>query len=345
MESKQPRISVIVPVHNGQAYLKNCIESVEAQSYGRRGTLEVIIVNDGSTDDTGRICGELTRSYDNVRIVTLQDEGVSAARNAGIRAAQGELLTFVDADDRLLPETLQVLYDCLTETGSDVAGCRFFAWSTEKTWRQAADQSAPRGAGQEKPIVCYTPREYLRDAILCGNSRCWSKLYRRETVEQTLFQEGLTIGEDMLFLVRMLPFVHKIVETEYPGYGYFRNPAGTINRAFTPGYMDQIACWQLAREEVLRIAPELDAQVTALAVIGIMLTAGKLALLPAPDRRLNRRYVRICHEKLREALRTPGAYGRLPAGYRAKAGLYLIWPGLYLQLYRLQKSVRRKNEE
>ena len=87
--------------------------------------MEIVIVNDGSTDATGSICDRLSAACDNVRVLTLHNEGVSVARNAGIAAAAGEFVTFVDADDRLLPETLQVLYDCMADTESDIAGCRF----------------------------------------------------------------------------------------------------------------------------------------------------------------------------------------------------------------------------
>ena len=357
----RPLISVIVPVYNGQEYLDNCIKSIEAQTYGN---LEVIIVNDGSTDQTGAVCDRLQKIYNNVRVLTLHDEGVSAARNAGMEASEGELVTFVDADDRLQPEMLRVLYDCMVKSGSDVAGCRFFSWRSEKEWQQACEeipvnsrtemhvadtrQQADTDTADVQTVVraeTYTPDRYLEEAVLCGNSRCWSKLYRKEVVDRVRFREKLTIGEDMLFLVGMLPYTNKIAETDYQGYGYFQNPAGTINRAFTPRYMDQVTCWQLAREEVLRMNPGLDARVTALLITGIMLTAGKLAMLPVSDRCRNREYIRSCHESLKEAVKVPGAYGGLPAGYRVKAGMFLLWPGLYLWLYHLQKAARGAKED
>ena len=332
MKSAEPLISVIVPVYNGQDYLDNCIRSIENQTYEN---LEVIIVNDGSTDGTTTVCERLQSNYDNVRVLTLGDGGVSVARNTGINTAKGELITFVDADDRLCPTVLRILYDCMIETGSDVVGCGFFIWSNEEEWKQGA--AADRTVGQ---TVVYDTDKYLKEALLCSNSRCWSKLYRREIFDSVRFPEGLSIGEDMLFLVRMLRYVSKIAETDYTGYGYYTNPEGAMNREFTPRYMDQITCWQLAREEILDIDPSLDAQVTSLYMMGIMLTAGKLAMLSAAGRREQKKYTRICHDKLREAIRVSGAYGRLSAGYRIKVRLFLLCPNLYLYLYHLQKSVR-----
>lgn len=330
MKSAEPLISVIVPVYNGQEYLDNCIRSIEGQTYGN---LEVIIVNDGSTDETGAVCERIQTEYDNVRILTLGDEGVSAARNAGVDASAGELITFVDADDRICPEVLRILYDCMINTGSDVAGCGFFIWSSEEEWRQG-----PASGETIAQPVTYDTDQYLREALLCGNSRCWSKLYRREIFDRVRFPEELTIGEDMLFLVKMLPYVAKITETDYPGYGYYRNPAGVMNREFTPRYMDQITCWQLAREEILQLDESLDAQVTVPYMMGIMLTVGKLAMLSAAGRRANRKYIQICYDKLKETLLVPGAYRRLSAGYRIKVRLFSLCPNLYLYLYHLHKG-------
>jgi len=95
----QPLISVIVPVYNGQDYLGKCIESIEAQTYEN---LEVIIINDGSTDATGQVLTGLKAKYDNIHVITMEDEGVSAARNAGLDAAKGAFVTFVDADEALV---------------------------------------------------------------------------------------------------------------------------------------------------------------------------------------------------------------------------------------------------
>lgn len=361
MENREPLISVIVPVYNGQDYLADCIDSIEKQTYGN---LEVIIINDGSTDRTAEVCDRLQTAYDNVHVLNLDDEGVSAARNAGIKMSKGEFATFVDADDRVRPEMIKILYDCMIRTQSDIAGCGFFLWKNEDEWKQAADSSAQDAAAPEADRqtvdaaqtdaagMCalsaktlegrtrvYDAGKYLREELLCGNSRCWSKLYRREIMEKVRFREQLTIGEDMLFLVQILPYINRIVETEYAGYGYYQNPTGAISREFTPRYMDQIVCWQLAREEVLCMDVSLDSQVTALWIMGIMLTAGKLAMLPSEKRRDNKKYIEICHERLKEAMKIPGAYGRLSLGYRLKTAIFRVFPKLYLWLYHFHKQV------
>lgn len=328
-EKEIPLISVIVPVYNGQDTLEACVESIEKQTYKN---LEIILVNDGSTDDTAAVCVSLRETYENLHVITTEGAGVSAARNAGIDAAAGGILTFVDADDRLRPKTLQVLYDCLTDTGSDVAGCGFFSWETEEEWEGFLEEKYRIHRPGE-----YTASAYLREQLLKGNSRCWSKLYRRSAIGELRFSEELSIGEDMLFLLRLLPFLRRIAETDYPGYGYFRNPAGAMNRGFVPGYMDQIACWELAREEALKMDPSLEAQTAALVMVGIMLTAGKLAELSFSERRRQKEYIKICHEKLKAEIETPGVCEELPEGYPFKVQMFLAMPGIYLLLYHLRK--------
>lgn len=325
----KPLISVIVPVYNGQDYLENCIISIENQTYDN---LEIIIINDGSTDRTGAICVKLKEKYDNIRVVTLEDEGVSTARNAGIDMAKGGFLTFVDADDRLRPKALEVLYDSILSTGCDIAGCRFQTFREEPEW-----QGRLLTLYRIKEPSVYKPAEYLKQEILKGNSRCWSKLYRRSVVGNIRFQKGLSIGEDMLFLMELLPYVKKIAETDYPGYGYYRNPKGAMNREFTPKYMDQIFCWEMARDKAMAIDKNTEGEITTILLMSIMLVAGKIALLSFPKRRQQREAIGICREKLKKELKVPGAYEGLSKGYRFKVRLFQMTPGLYLSLYHFRK--------
>jgi glycosyltransferase involved in cell wall biosynthesis len=330
----QPLISVIVPVYNGELYLKNCIESIEAQSYE---PLEIIVINDGSTDGTAEVCEKLAQSYENLSFITTEDLGVAASRNHGIALAKGELLTFVDADDRIHPQMLQRLYEAIEQTESDIAGCRFTIWNTEREWKIAAN-SVPVS---EQTHKVYEKQEYLKDQILCGNSRCWSKLYRKALLEQRhagrWFREGMTIGEDMLFLMDLLPEAGTIVEIDFHGYGYYQNPQGAMNRTFRPEYMDQIRCWEIAREQVRKLLPECESKATSILLISIMLTVGKLAGLPSGERKQFRGYVKECREKLFKERQDREAMKLLSKGYQFKVRLFAATPGLYLWCYHLRK--------
>lgn len=335
MENEETLISAIVPVYNGQDYLEKCIQSILDQTYKN---VEIIIVNDGSTDRTGEICERLQAEHGCIRVITLGDDGVSAARNAGMDAAKGEILTFVDADDRLHREMFRRLYDCMERTGSDVVGCRFFSWSGEADWQQAA-----AAQGTTEQVEVYEADRYLREAVLQGNSRCWSKLYRCRVVNQVRFIEGLSIGEDMLFLLKMLPFVEKIAESDFQGYGYYQNPAGAIRRKFTPAYMDQITCWEMARELIVKQDGSLSAQADAQIMVAIMLVVGKISLLAGQERRMAEEYVKVCEKKLKKLAKEQASYAYLPSGYGIKVRMFACLPRLYLWLYRLQKNGKEKH--
>lgn len=345
-------ISVIVPVHNGQDYLEKCIDSIAAQTYD---TLEIIVVNDGSTDGTAQVCERLQDKYANVDIITLPDIGVAAARNRAIEQAKGEYITFVDADDRLRPDMLRRLYDSLESTGSDVAGCSFVTWSTETEWERIVDCRTDRtrdevtkeaedptaGAQKAETGRQFDSCRYLTDSLLRDNCRCWSKLYRRSAIDRVRFRENLTIGEDMLFLVDLLPNLRKAVEVEYEGYGYYQNPNGLMKRPFKPAYMDQIRCWELAKEEILKADASLESQVDAKLMTAIMLTAGKIALLSGRERRAAKEYLSVCREKLLQYSGRKESYAYLPEGYRIKIALFSKAPEVYVTLYHLLQSLKR----
>lgn len=336
---KSDLISVIVPVHNGQAYLENCIDSIVGQSYDN---LEVLIVNDGSTDRTGEICAGLQEKYENITVFTLADLGVSAARNYAIERAKGAYVTFVDADDRLCPGMLRYLHERITATNSDLAGCRFRTWSTEEAWK-IIRESMEQG---ESPVSenLYESKQYLQESILRDNCRCWSKLYRRQLIDKVRFWEGLTVGEDMLFLVDILPYLGKAVETSYPGYGYYQNPGGVMQRPFTPSYMDQIRCWEIAREIMLEMDETLRPQTAAKIITAVMLAAGKIALCTAQERRKAGDYLAQCRKKLQEQMQVSGCAAYLPEGYWLKAKCFGHFPGLYIKLYRILQEVKKSRQ-
>ena len=339
MKMDEPLISVIVPVHNGEAYLEKCIESIVMQDYEK---LEILVINDGSTDKTAEICSRLSGQYENLQVIEMPDLGVSMARNRGLEQAKGEYITFVDADDRMRPGMLRRLCELLRETNSDMAGCRFAVWGTEGEWEQLAGREASQELTEPMPVMTYDSGSYLKESLLRGNTRCWSKLYKRSLIRKVRFRQGLSVGEDMLFLVELLPHIERAVETTWPGYGYYQNPGGVMRRPFTPAYMDQIYCWEMARELIVKQEESLAVQADAQIMVAIMLTVGKIALLSEAERKRAREYLRVCNRKLKEFAGKRACYAFLPSGYGIKVRMFAFWPGLYVWLYRLQKNRKGK---
>ncbi|MCC4464824.1 glycosyltransferase [Limosilactobacillus reuteri] len=123
------KISVIIPVYNDEKYLEQCVESVLTQSYHN---LEVILVDDGSTDATPAICEEFRRQDDRIRVIYKQNEGVGASRNTGLAMATGDYILFIDHDDWLLEDHIQKLYDLLKNNQADIAIGNFSGFLEEK---------------------------------------------------------------------------------------------------------------------------------------------------------------------------------------------------------------------
>lgn len=341
-------ISVIVPVYNGEAYIERCIRSVLYQEYR---TWELLLVDGASTDGTLKRCHAWQKKDERIRVISLpENQGVSVGRNAGIRRARGEYLFFLDADDWLMPDCLGRLYKEIGQPETDIAGCAFARctaadWEElEKKVRQGGWADGGRCAAGSVSIA---GQDFLQEGILKQDTRCWSKLYRRQVLAGSFFREDYTVGEDMLFLREVAAKARKISCSQYQGYCYYHNPAGTMLRPFRESDMDQIRCWQevlsdLQRGNAAAVTAEQDAQAMAdcasILLVSCMLVVGKLAVLPRTRRRQYAAQRRQCSRVLEETLRIPGARAGLDRGYRLKVGLYRRAPGLYLFLYHMLKS-------
>ena len=117
---KMEKISIIVPVYNVEKYLKTCLDSIINQTYQN---LEIILVDDGSTDNSGEICEEYRKTDSRIILIHKENEGLSMARNFGLDIASGDYISFVDSDDFIARNMMEALYNRLLETQSDMAIC------------------------------------------------------------------------------------------------------------------------------------------------------------------------------------------------------------------------------
>lgn len=120
--NNQPLISVIVPAYNLAHCITDCIDSIEKQTYPN---FEIIIIDDGSTDETKNVCKKLTKTYSNIRVISQKNHGISAVRNLGIQESQGQYLAFIDGDDQIKETFLEHLYQRLVTDSSDIAVCAY----------------------------------------------------------------------------------------------------------------------------------------------------------------------------------------------------------------------------
>ena len=331
------KISVIVPVKNGAAWIRECLNSIQNQTWRN---IEILVVNNGSTDDTETIVKELAQQDDRIQLFNQKDQGVSAGRNLGIEQSCGELITFVDADDKIDVHMLEELVQCLKNENSDLAVCDYIRWDGKNTCQQEGDISEVRQSGKEsaKSQTTVTKEVYVSDYLLRGYTRCWSVLYRRSVIGDVRFRRELAIGEDMMFLVDLLDRLQRVTISSYKGYFYRINPQGAMLRPFTRAYMDEIKAWRLAADRICSEYPEQKARISSIQAVSAILVAGKLAVMAANERLRYQDCILECRLAVKEALKVPGARKELPAGYGIKTVLFRVCPQGYIWLYHIWKK-------
>lgn len=204
-------ISVIVPVYNVQKYLERCLDSILRQTYQK---LEIILVDNGSTDASGRICDSYAARDERIKVIHTDNLGVSHARNTGVEAARGELLGFVDSDDCIAPDMYETLLRNLIKEDADISVCGIYQCFGENPGVAESDFNS------ELEVV--TPYEAISVALENSCSYyLWNKLYKRELFSKIRFPVG-KIYEDAFIMVRLLDCAKRIVYAKWPGYFYIR---------------------------------------------------------------------------------------------------------------------------
>ncbi len=217
---KAPRLSVVIPVYNVEKYLARCLESVLSQEVR---DMEILCVDDGSTDGSLEILKDYAARDSRVRVVAQENRGVSAARNAGLDIAQGEWISFVDGDDELLPGA----YASLLENCGDED---FICFGAEEV-RENAGRWIPIRSGYFDVVFNGTKR-LTDDELLRFSMTVWDKLYRRSAIEaqRLRFPEGLRF-EDNVFMLNFAGFYRNCRFVPQKCYRYFRHEGSFMEDA------------------------------------------------------------------------------------------------------------------
>lgn len=230
-------ISIIVPVYNMEAYLERCMASIQGQTYEN---LEIILVDDGSTDRSGQMCDAYAQADARVKVVHKPNGGLSDARNAGLAVAAGVYIGYVDSDDWIEPDMYERMYRACTETGSQLAACRYFS-------ERGGAADVEKGSGAVVPLS----REALLKIYICGHEQymiynsVWSKLFHRDLVEDMRFPMGRN-SEDIMYTTRAFCRLSKAVYLDTGLYHYVIDREGSIMNAAGGERMfrDEIPFWR-----------------------------------------------------------------------------------------------------
>jgi len=182
-------ISIIIPVYNVEQYIKKCLDSVLVQTYTN---LQIILINDGSTDASGCICDEYAKKDNRIQVIHQENQGVSKARNVGLSMTKGAYIGFCDADDWIEPDMYEYLYKLLNGTHYSAVSCG--------VWIENQDGSTQEGYAQNEVLYLDVP-EALSALHMGRETNTWlgSKLFTKEAINEITFDESLAICEDFAF--------------------------------------------------------------------------------------------------------------------------------------------------
>lgn len=205
-------ISVIIPIYNSQQYIYDCIKSIQKQTYSN---IEILMIDDGSEDNSENICKEIAKTDHRIRILTQIHKGVSAARNAGIRAANGKYLFFLDSDDMIHPELLETFYELLEKSGAVIAMgnyCREIEW-LYGTAEGGIDRdicskdvlTQTKDFDKNTPKYMYLENKNMMQEFLeHGAGGIGGKMIRSTALKYKEFDEDLIVGEDTKLIYQLI---------------------------------------------------------------------------------------------------------------------------------------------
>jgi glycosyltransferase involved in cell wall biosynthesis len=216
---KEPLISVIVPVYNVEKYLARCLDSIIAQTYTN---LQIIVVDDGSTDNSSKICDEYAKKDKRIEVYHKKNEGVSSARNYGIQRTKGEIIGFVDSDDYVEASYIKLLEKNMQDNQSDISICGF-----KKVYDGKSDTII-----RYKDGACFDKKTFVNKIMNVENAFgvCHMKLIKKEVIGENAFDETLTVGEDALFMVSISTNVSKVSYVGQALYNYRINQSSVVRR-------------------------------------------------------------------------------------------------------------------
>lgn len=240
-------ISIIVPVHKVEKYLRRCVDSILAQTYQN---IEVLLIDDGSPDSSGTICDEYAQKDARVRVFHKENGGVSSARNLGLKEAKGEYIGFVDADDYILHEMYENMIAIIKENHADIAICGYKKEQTDGTFEPYF----------KKDVDCtFTKKEMIANLLTNKYYTCavWSMLFRRNSIDGVEFDINRKHNEDLLFIYEVMKRMQIAAFTSDTYYLYCTNEGSATTSGFSSSMMDIVYISEYILQDIQMSMPEL----------------------------------------------------------------------------------------
>lgn len=239
-----PLISVIVPIYKAEKYLDRCVDSIVNQTYKN---IEIILVDDGSPDNCPQICDIWAKKDNRIKVIHKKNAGAPAARNTGIKASNGDVVAFVDADDWIETAMYSVMIKCLLQDNSDIVICG-------SNW--ILDDG--RIIKTEANYSCILDGEKGLDRLLDNTikEQVWDKIYTKKVIDGLLFVEGKKI-DDIFWTYRVLGNANRISLIDCVFYNYFQNSESIMGQGYKSYWIDALDAYKFRCEYIKKRFPVL----------------------------------------------------------------------------------------
>ena len=267
---KEPLVSIIVPAYNVEKYIACCLDSILQQTYNN---IEIIIVNDGSTDHTLEVALQYQKRDTRITLIDQQNSGVSESRNTALKYAKGDYILFVDADDWIDINTIQI---CIEQAETEHADVCFFAYQSEFLNRSDVRTLYPENRiftdkdckDLQRRIIGPIKEELCMPQRLDSYGTIWAKLYRRDLLKGLFFENLNKVGsaEDTLFNCFVFLRVKKAIYINQPFYHYRRNNDTSVTKRFRPHLLQQWSYLFAEMRKSVRTAESEEALLNRIAI-------------------------------------------------------------------------------
>lgn len=240
-------ISIIVPVYNQEKHVERCLNSIKNQTYT---DIEVILVDDGSTDDSGAICRRFSEKDKRFHYIYQENRGVGGARNKGVEEAGGEYISFVDPDDYIEEKYCEILLGVLEKEGADISCCSSYdEYEDGRPTEGFLKVEKERGDHQ---VYKYTGEEFSCVVREKNHLTVWGKLFKSDCIREIKFSEKVFVGEDTLFLMQALKRAEKVALFNSFLYHYITYKESALNGPIDAKKMTELD----TLEQICREFPE-----------------------------------------------------------------------------------------
>lgn len=249
----KPEISIIVPIYNVEKYLPRCIESILAQTFTN---FELILVNDGSEDDSGEVCDRYAKEDKRIKVIHKKNGGVSSARNAGLKNSIGNYIGFVDPDDYIKKDMYEKMYNLCIKKDSKIAICKF---------AREVDGKIINADNNETEIIRELNNEEAMNELFKGVlyrfSLC-NKLFNKKCFQGITFPEG-RIHEDLSTTYKLFANSNRSIYTTYQGYIYVKREDSILTKQYNEKRLQSFIGWDEILEFMNKRYEKVNEQVVA----------------------------------------------------------------------------------